>query len=325
MTPIRDAPLIAVEYEEISVEIAALLKRHFDANDWGTGEQEILARVTDGWGRSFDAKQTTEYVAARLQALDSGHSCGRCLGVKVVPGWAAHSRFSARLYLGSHTRFATKCLCAKESTDVLLEAATGNSCGLCSGHGIVPDWIHYLFHPKESENVWRANEYECRSIEWIQAESFLEEHDQNPFSNRGPNPGTDEFMRDLIEAWLPKICPSCAGWGVGNRQFAMHKNSMTKLYSHSPDFLSVNWFGTPYTFRPNQQAAVVRVLWEEFDAGGHGLGKQTIKDRIESRAEDYRVRSSFKTSKGTHEAFGTMIQEIRPGVFALVRPSIEKK
>lgn len=70
---------------------------------------------------------------------------------------------------------------------------------------------------------------------------------------------------------------------------------------HSPDFRSVHWYGTDYTFTPNQ-AACVELLWHAWEQGtpelgdGHILGTTKAGDR-------QRLRDVFKNCP----AWGTMI------------------
>ncbi|MCH7727582.1 MAG: ThuA domain-containing protein, partial [Planctomycetes bacterium] len=55
--------------------------------------------------------------------------------------------------------------------------------------------------------------------------------------------------------------------------------------THSDDFTSANWFGTPHEFAKGQQAESVRVLWQAWEAGGHSLSQETICEKIGSSAE----------------------------------------
>lgn len=41
---------------------------------------------------------------------------------------------------------------------------------------------------------------------------------------------------------------------------------------HSPDFRSVHWFGTDYTFTPTQ-AAIIKVLWSNWERGTRDIGE----------------------------------------------------
>jgi hypothetical protein len=72
--------------------------------------------------------------------------------------------------------------------------------------------------------------------------------------------------------------------------------------AHSIDFRSVNWYGTTYTFSPSQ-AAVVRVLWENWDAGTPDVGNVTLLDSIDCEAPPDRLDTVFRD----HPAWNTMI------------------
>ena len=76
-----------------------------------------------------------------------------------------------------------------------------------------------------------------------------------------------------------------------------------KKTTYSTDFRSVRWFGTNYSFTPNQ-AAAVKILWENWEKGTPDVGGDTLAVEIESDSK--RPRDIFKG----HPAFGTMI---RPG------------
>jgi len=69
---------------------------------------------------------------------------------------------------------------------------------------------------------------------------------------------------------------------------------------HSLDFRSVHWFGTDYSFTPNQ-AAAVKILWEHWENGTPEVGGDTLATNIESAAR--RARDIFKG----HPAYNTMI------------------
>jgi len=94
--------------------------------------------------------------------------------------------------------------------------------------------------------------------------------------------------------------------------------------SHSEDFTSVNWNGTRYRFAKGNQAQTVRVLWEEWEKGGHGVSQETIKEKIGSSANRLELRKVFrkKTNGGyeTHPAWGSMIKLDSRGVYRLAVP-----
>lgn len=70
--------------------------------------------------------------------------------------------------------------------------------------------------------------------------------------------------------------------------------------THSPDFRSVNWFGTPHEFTA-QQAACVKVLWEAWENRTPTVGDSTILEAADSDAE--RLGLVFRD----HPAWETMI------------------
>jgi hypothetical protein len=72
--------------------------------------------------------------------------------------------------------------------------------------------------------------------------------------------------------------------------------------AHSPDFRSVNWFGTIYSFTANQ-AAVVRVLWEAWEAGTPEVGDETLLRAVDEEAPPDRLANLFRG----HPAWGAMI------------------
>ena len=72
--------------------------------------------------------------------------------------------------------------------------------------------------------------------------------------------------------------------------------------AHSPDFRSVNWFGTVYEFTPNQ-AACVKLMWEASENGTPSVGDQTILVAADSNSE--RLSLVFRD----HAAWSTLIVE----------------
>ena len=83
---------------------------------------------------------------------------------------------------------------------------------------------------------------------------------------------------------------------------------------YSIDFRSVHWFGTDYSFTPNQ-AAAVKILWEAWENRTPDVGGDTIATEAES--DSRRARDIFKR----HPAFGSMIcQGKTKGTFRLVEP-----
>jgi len=94
--------------------------------------------------------------------------------------------------------------------------------------------------------------------------------------------------------------------------------------THSPDFTSVNWFGTRYAFAKGNQAETVRLLWEAWEAGEHSLSQETIAERMESSATHFALRKVFRQrvegKYQPHPAWGTMIRQERKGCYRLVPP-----
>lgn len=97
--------------------------------------------------------------------------------------------------------------------------------------------------------------------------------------------------------------------------------------SHSSDFTSARWFGRDFIFSKGQQAAVVRILWHEWETGNHAISQETIAERLEEeglKAEHSTLRLShvFRNPrrKGHHPAWGTMIQSVTKGVYKLCPP-----
>jgi hypothetical protein len=84
---------------------------------------------------------------------------------------------------------------------------------------------------------------------------------------------------------------------------------------HSPDFRSVIWYGTPYTFTGNQ-AACVKVLWEAWEAGTAHLAQETVLEQ--AAVESGRLIDVFKD----HPAWGRMVARgPRKGLYSLQPPA----
>ena len=75
--------------------------------------------------------------------------------------------------------------------------------------------------------------------------------------------------------------------GQEARRFALTAN-------HSPDFRTINWYGTPYKLTATQ-AAVVRVLWEARDNGTPDVGQHTLLE--EAGSESSRLVDLFRRSE----------------------------
>jgi hypothetical protein len=72
--------------------------------------------------------------------------------------------------------------------------------------------------------------------------------------------------------------------------------------THSGDFRSAVWKGTPYTFTPTQ-AAVVRQLWRAWEVGAPAMGQDALLEGAESESRS--LSDLFRTNP----ALGTMIVE----------------
>ncbi len=70
--------------------------------------------------------------------------------------------------------------------------------------------------------------------------------------------------------------------------------------THSPDFTTLEYRGTRYTFKKGNQAEAVRALW---GAHGHSLTRETIRKQINSGDEKFRMSKLFSG----HPAWGTLI------------------
>jgi hypothetical protein len=93
---------------------------------------------------------------------------------------------------------------------------------------------------------------------------------------------------------------------------------------HSDDFRSVNWFGTQHSFTP-QQAAVVRVLWAEWEKPGKlPLSNEEIRRKVDSNAERLKVNDVFRNNRDgktvRHPALGSMIQATEDNLYYLSSP-----
>jgi hypothetical protein len=70
--------------------------------------------------------------------------------------------------------------------------------------------------------------------------------------------------------------------------------------THSPDFRSVNWFGTEHSFTPNQ-ATVVAALWKSWEKHAPDVGDEYLLELADSNSG--RLDLVFRN----HAAWGTMI------------------
>jgi hypothetical protein len=95
--------------------------------------------------------------------------------------------------------------------------------------------------------------------------------------------------------------------------------------THSEDFTSVNWYGTPYRFKKGLQAASVGILWEAWQNGTPSLSQETIGARVGSDARHFQLAKVFRRRKkrggySPHPALGKMIQSKDRGTYQLVEP-----
>jgi hypothetical protein len=71
---------------------------------------------------------------------------------------------------------------------------------------------------------------------------------------------------------------------------------------HSPDFRSVLWYGTTYSFTANQ-SPVVRLLYENWKSATPDVGDETLLLAVDPEAPPARLSNLFRD----HPAWGTMI------------------
>lgn len=127
-----------------------------------------------------------------------------------------------------------------------------------------------------------------------------------------------EARREDSSAWKAAI--EAARVAVGGSGGA----TATETPTHAPDFTSVDWFGTRYTFTKGNQAQAVKALWEAWKQGGHGLSGETICSAVGSSAGRFELAKVFR-SRGNgrvapHPAWGTMIVSFGKGCYRLHRP-----
>lgn len=79
---------------------------------------------------------------------------------------------------------------------------------------------------------------------------------------------------------------------------------------HTRDFRSVRWHGKDYTFSPGQ-AAIVAVLWEEWERGTPKVGAGPLLHAADLVSD--KVSVLFRD----HEAWGVMIKTNGAGVYWL--------
>ncbi|WLD12823.1 hypothetical protein [Planctellipticum variicoloris] len=111
---------------------------------------------------------------------------------------------------------------------------------------------------------------------------------------------------ECIQVSTPK--PPQDGESGGNKQPDI--NCKPSEPTHSPDFASVNWFGTPYKFTPTQSACV-RVLWEAWENRTPDVGQDTIL--VEAGSNNNRLYAVFRGNR----AWGVMIITSSKGRYRL--------
>lgn len=131
-----------------------------------------------------------------------------------------------------------------------------------------------------------------------------------------------EAVRQYVAEHYPGLDPNEFSIKLNNGQKLKHpigqaprtaKNSRQNPTRHSPDFRSVHWFGTPYTFSPTQ-AAIVKALWEAWESGTPEVGTSALLEAADSTSE--RVDHLFRD----HPAWGELIVTPRRGMVALQEP-----
>lgn len=90
--------------------------------------------------------------------------------------------------------------------------------------------------------------------------------------------------------------------------------------SHSPDFTSVTWFGVRHVFKPGQQTAVVKALWQAWESDNPTIGLHALAEMVDSDATTFRLDHVFRG----HIALRTMISTVHRGVYALTEPPIRQ-
>lgn len=83
---------------------------------------------------------------------------------------------------------------------------------------------------------------------------------------------------------------------------------------HNQDFTSVVWYGIEYQFNKSQ-GDIVDYLWQNEAATEKKLG-----EIIETAADHYHCKDTFRSSKGYHCAWGKMIVNAGKGCFKLNKP-----
>jgi hypothetical protein len=83
---------------------------------------------------------------------------------------------------------------------------------------------------------------------------------------------------------------------------------------HNEDFTRVLWYGTEYQFNKTQ-ARCIKYLWDNKSATETSIGEM-----LDSAADVYRLKDTFRNKNGYHCVWGKMIQSAGKGCFKLNKP-----
>jgi hypothetical protein len=129
---------------------------------------------------------------------------------------------------------------------------------------------------------------------------------------------------DLVIGWCDRqLAPVDHGNEAPTGRGEMTKDEPKKPARHSPDFRSVCWYETDYSFTENQ-AGIIRVLWEAWENGTPDVGHRCLLSQ--AGIDSARVQDVFKNKGQSHPAWGTMVvtSETTKGTCRLHEPSPEK-
>jgi hypothetical protein len=93
--------------------------------------------------------------------------------------------------------------------------------------------------------------------------------------------------------------------------------------AHSPDWVSINWYGTHYEFTPTQ-GKCVRALWQAWKTGVPELSQQRILEAANSAQDRLKLLFRGKGKRGMHPAWGTLIVSPQRGFYRLQPPVPER-
>ena len=83
---------------------------------------------------------------------------------------------------------------------------------------------------------------------------------------------------------------------------------------YNEDFTTVVWYGVEYSFNKTQ-ARCIKYLWKNSSATAISIGK-----KLDTAAEPYRLKDTFRNKTGYHCAWGKMIVSAGKGCFKLKKP-----